>query len=115
MTEIQFDFNELKTEALNVGVCRPWDVKLKQCSTWEEFLFLAGRPLPEVLYLFSRWIRKAPYPEAEPVIKDNPLSAHMYAKYVKKARWPEAEAVIMSKHPWDGFYKEYISLLQKGF
>ena len=35
------------------------------------------------------------WPEAEPIIMEDPHCARWYAKYVIKGRWPEAEPIIM--------------------
>lgn len=51
---------------------------------------------PEDAYWHARWVRKAPWPEAEPLIMSNPYWACHYARYIKEAPWPEAEPVIMS-------------------
>lgn len=64
-------------------------------SRWPEAEpLIMSNPVTAWTYAYN--ILKRRWPEAEPYIMRDPRSAERYATCVLKARWPEAEAVIAS-------------------
>lgn len=45
--------------------------------------------------------------EAEPLFMTDPCWAYIHARYVRKAPWPEAEAVIKDSRWWDDYAKHF--------
>ena len=66
---------------------------------------------PKALYLFSRYVLKAPWPAAEPYILKDPKMAMHYAYYVKQKLWPELENILqgedISIYNWNMRYFHY--------
>ena len=69
-------------EALIALYNKPWDEVIKHPKATEWACWYAKNVL------------KAPWPEAEDIIKQDPKWAYNYAKDVLKTRWPEAEDTI---------------------
>jgi hypothetical protein len=67
---------------------KPWDevVKHPKASEW--------------VYWYAKEVLKAPWPEAEDIIKQSPQWACMYAQDVLQAIWPEAEDIIKQDLCW---------------
>lgn len=53
---------------------------------------------PQFLMRYARTVINGRWPDAEPVIMQDPVSADVYATEIIGGRWPEAEPVIMA-HP----------------
>ena len=66
---------------------------------------------PDAAYWYARYVLKAPFPQAEPQIAQDPLVAYLYARYVLKAPWPEAEPQI-AQDP-DAAYRYARDLLKR--
>lgn len=67
-------------------------MNLKPLKTKERLNVLKNNPRD--LYKFCRDVLKAPWPEAEPYILKDKITAMHYAVVVKKKLWPELEALL---------------------
>jgi hypothetical protein len=52
---------------------------------------------PQSLMRYARTVINGRWPDAEPVIMQDPMSADVYATEIIGGRWPEAEPVIMTR------------------
>ena len=70
-----------------------------------ELVLPGGKELtPFNLFLHVWLVIKGRWPEAEPIIMEDPNYAYLYAKDVIKGRWPEAEPTIKEYPQWACWY-----------
>jgi hypothetical protein len=81
--------------------------------------FLSSATLEDILqhpkaaewaYWYASEVLNSRWPEAEDVIKTDPMWAYSYAVKFVQARWPEAEDVIKTDPKWARVYAEDVLL-----
>jgi len=55
------------------------------------------------IYYYIIHVIKGRWPEAEPILIENPYRAYQYAKEVIKDRWPEAEPYLKDSPCWTAY------------
>ena len=63
---------------------------------------------PKELCVYSQYIIRGRWPEAEPTIVTDPYYAYRYAYDIIKGRWLEAEPIIMTNSECTYLYSRYV-------
>lgn len=63
--------------------------------------------LPDEAYYFAKDVIKGRWPEAEPYIMQDDMTAFYYARDVIKGRWPVADSIIMNSE----WARDYLNII----